>query len=125
MKFHCLPKRGGGSSWRRNPSFEIGTLAMTLKLSIPKTTDRIPNYLSGCVSANEVTVETQINAPGVSCIGVRRTPPITIVCYETEFSTIVTAATWKGSESAAIGGSGIWAYPMCSACFFHSAPRYG
>ena len=63
--------------------------------SIPKATNREPEYLIVAVPVYIAIVVTQFSVPGNACIELRRTPPATVLANVVECSTAVTATARK------------------------------
>ena len=62
------------------------------KLSIPEATNRKPDFLIVVVPVDIAIVVVQVAVPGVCCIVLRSTPPVTVVGNIVECSIVVTVA---------------------------------
>ncbi len=63
--------------------------------SIPKATNREPVFLTVEVPVHSANAVTQVAAPGIARIGLRRTPPVTARANEVESPKAVTVTARK------------------------------
>jgi hypothetical protein len=63
--------------------------------SIPKATNREPVFLIVVVPVYIAIVVIQVAVPGIVCIVLRRTPPVTVLANVVECSIVVTVTARK------------------------------
>ena len=79
---------------------EYCSVVVKFSSQIPYTTDRKSVFLVVVVvSVYVAVIVVQVAVPGVICIVLRRTPPVTVDPNVVEFSIVVTVATRKGCKS--------------------------
>ena len=74
-------------------------VVVKFSFQIPYTTNRKPVFLIVVVPVYVAVIVVQVAVPGVICIVLRRTPPVTVDPNVVEFSIVVTVATRKGCKS--------------------------
>lgn len=74
---------------------------MVVKFSfqIPQATDRKPVFLIVVVPVYVAVIVVQVAVPGVICIVLRRTPPVTVDPNVVECSISIAVTTRKGCKS--------------------------
>jgi hypothetical protein len=73
-------------------SNELSPIAIGL---IPEATDRKPKCLIVVVPVYIAIVVIQVAVPGIVCIVLSRTPPVTVLANVVECSIVVTVTAWK------------------------------